>query len=43
MESQSQFESIPQNDQDVITISIISPWKWQDHNVTNKVPANDIG
>ena len=43
MESQNQFEGIPQNDQHVISISIICPWKWQDHNVTNEVPANDGG
>ena len=42
MEGQNQFESIPQNDQHVISISIICPWKWQDHNVTNKVPAHDV-
>ena len=41
--SQNQFESIPQNNQHVITISIICPWKWEDHNVTNKFQANDFG
>ena len=29
MESQNQFESIPQNYQHVISISIICPRKWQ--------------
>ena len=43
MESQNQFESIPQKDQHVISISIICPWKWQDYNVSNKVPAHDVG
>ena len=42
MEGQNQFESIPQNDQHVISISIICPWKWQDHNVTNKIPAHNV-
>ena len=43
MESQNQFESIPQKDQHVISISIICHWKWQDYNVSNKVPAHDVG
>ena len=41
MESQNQFESIPQKDQHVISISIICDWKWQDYNVSNKVPAQN--